>query len=145
MVTSFPVLAFLGRSAIDGFVVHILNLLSNKWHQLSKLSADHGYTQLFRLQIISVNWLTLSLLFGIFLPSIQVVIIPSGGVAAMFSIVLPGFLMVNYALRMQSKNRSLWKEILVSVCGAVTVAIGGFIGGYSATKGVINLVTASGN
>ena len=145
MITSFPLLAFLGRSAADEFVVQLLNLLSIKWHQLSKLSADHGYTQLFRLQIISLCWFTLSLLLGVFLPSIQVVITPIGGVAAMFSIVFPGFLLANYALRMHTKNRSLWKEIPISVLGGVSVAIGGFIGGYSATKGVINLVTPIGN
>ena len=145
MITSFPLLAFLGRSAIDEFVVKLLNLLSTKWHKLSKFSVDHGHTQLFRLQIISLCWFILSLLLGVFLPSIQVVITPIGGVAAMFSIVFPGFLMVNYAIRMHTNKRSLWKEIPISTFGAVTVAIGSFIGGYSATQGVINLVTLNAN
>lgn len=134
MTTSYPLLAFLGRSALDGFVVQAIQFASKKWEQLSKLSADSGRTELFRLQLISLCWFTVSLLLGVFLPSIEVVITPIGGVAAMFSIVFPGFLLVSYAF-----GTSLWKQILYIGFGGVVVFIGSFIGGYSATQGIINL------
>ena len=146
MITSFPLLAFLGRSALDEFVVQFLNLLSIKWPKLTGLSTDEGHTQLFRLQIISLCWFIISLLLGVFLPSIQVVITPIGGVAAMFSIVFPGFLLVNYAIGIYLKSRRfLWKVIPISVLGTITVLIGSFIGGYSATQGIINLVSPTTN
>ncbi|KAI6645754.1 Sodium-coupled neutral amino acid transporter 7 [Oopsacas minuta] len=139
MITSYPLLAFLGRSPTDEFVVQTIRLLSIKWSNLTILTVDTGKTQLFRLQLISLCWFAISLLLGVFLPSIEVVITPIGGVAAMFSIVYPGFLIVSYAVGARSRS-SLWKQILYIGFGGVVVYVGSFIGGYSATQGVINLV-----
>ena len=141
MTTSYPVLAFLGRSAVDGFVVQTIRLLAKKWSWLTKLSANIGKTQLFRLQLIALCWFAVSLILGIFVPSIEIVITPIGGVAAVFSIVFPGFIFVNIAMGgIENKRPNIWEQVAFSVYGTMLVFIGSFIGAYSASRGVLNFI-----
>lgn len=88
MITSYPILVFCGRTALDSLVMTALRPCK----QLASVLRPHPNV---RLRVASVVWFFLSLLLSIFVPQISYIISLTGGLAATFIFVFPGMVLLS--------------------------------------------------
>ncbi|XP_033626902.1 putative sodium-coupled neutral amino acid transporter 7 isoform X1 [Asterias rubens] len=127
MLTSYPILHFCGRLAIE--------TVYTTARGLSPAEAAHKETP--RRIIETTSWFVLSLLLALFVSSIGSVISVIGGLAAVFILVFPGLCLVQYALTTTSVmgSRTLtWCQIGL---GIIFIAMGVFMLGESVTAAII--------
>jgi sodium-coupled neutral amino acid transporter 7/8 len=87
MITSYPILAFCGRTALDSRVQQVLQRLSPG---LPVTLGSYRWWERVRLGVEGTTWLVLSLLLALFVPEISLIINPIGGLAAILMFVFPG-------------------------------------------------------
>ena len=94
-------------------------------------SCSHLYEGI-RLRVESVTWFFISLLLAIFVPQISYIINLTGGLAASFIFLFPGFILIKLVLKPQnySDYSTLCRGFSI-IFGSLIIVIGTFIFGLS--------------
>ncbi|XP_053740789.1 putative sodium-coupled neutral amino acid transporter 8a [Synchiropus splendidus] len=128
IITIYPIILLLGRSVIQD------PLLS--WRR-----RRHGLvTAQFECRsrcLLTVLWITSTLLIAVFVPDISKVISAIGGISAFFIFIFPGLCLI---FAMQSEPVSCRTSLLLTAWGVVTLICGAFIFGQSTTIAVMQLL-----
>lgn len=129
MLTTYPVLHYCGRLAIETMYMSIRGM-----------EADDDDPHERRRRIIeTTTWFILSLLIAMFLPNIQVVISPIGGLAAVFIFVFPGLCFLQFIFK-HSATSERKRQYLIAAA-VLFIAIGAFVFGTSVTQSVVDDVS----
>ena len=117
-ITTYPVILFCARTAIDDSLVKIFNIDCPQENEL------------FRRVVIVVSWFFATLIFGIFVPDISSTINLVGGLAILFIFVLPGVCLISAAeVRIECLSR--YSFLSMTSIGVFYVLIGTFIFGVT--------------
>ncbi|XP_038068401.1 putative sodium-coupled neutral amino acid transporter 7 [Patiria miniata] len=127
MLTSYPILHFCGRLAIETIYVTA--------RKLPPAAAE--LTQTRRRIVETLSWFVLSLILALFVPTIGSVISVIGGLAAVFILVFPGLCLIQLALNSASADSSKSKRRFQIVLGVVFAALGTFMFGESVTAALM--------
>ncbi|XP_072024385.1 sodium-coupled neutral amino acid transporter 7-like [Amphiura filiformis] len=125
MLTTYPVLQFCGRLAIDSMWVTSWNLSSEEAERRAKP----------RRIIETLIWFICSLFLALFIPNIGVVISVIGGLAAVFILVFPGVCLIQFVLKHSAA--SIPKQRFLIAIGFIYTALGIFILGESTTQSIM--------
>ncbi|PIK35314.1 putative sodium-coupled neutral amino acid transporter 7 [Apostichopus japonicus] len=126
MLTTYPVLHYCGRLALETMYKGFRGMAAD----------DDDPHERRRRAIETTSWFVLSLLLAMFLPNIQVVISPIGGLAAVFIFVFPGLCFLQFIFK-HSATSERKRQYLIAAAIAF-VAIGTFIFGTSVTQSVMD-------
>uniref|UniRef100_A0A667WHK1 Solute carrier family 38 member 8 n=1 Tax=Myripristis murdjan TaxID=586833 RepID=A0A667WHK1_9TELE len=128
IITIYPIILLLGRSVIQD------PLLSwrRRWDGL--LTEEFECRSRY---VLTVLWVTVTLLITMFVPDISKVISVIGGISAFFIFIFPGLCLI---FAMQSEPVSCKTRITLTVWGVVTLICGAFIFGQSTTIAVMQLL-----
>uniref|UniRef100_A0A672HZM5 Solute carrier family 38 member 8b n=1 Tax=Salarias fasciatus TaxID=181472 RepID=A0A672HZM5_SALFA len=86
--------------------------------------------------VLTVLWITLTLLIAMFVPDMGDVISVIGGISAFFIFIFPGLCLV---FTMQTENVPARVKAVLTVWGVVTIVVGAFIFGQSTTIAVMEI------
>ncbi|XP_071380326.1 putative sodium-coupled neutral amino acid transporter 8a [Centroberyx affinis] len=128
IVTIYPIILLLGRSVIQD------PLLS--WRRRRDPPVTEGFESRSR-YVLTVLWITVTLLIAMFVPDISKVISVIGGISAFFIFIFPGLCLI---FAMQSEPVSCKTRLVLTVWGMVTLICGAFIFGQSTTIAVMQLL-----
>ncbi|XP_030588075.1 putative sodium-coupled neutral amino acid transporter 8a [Archocentrus centrarchus] len=128
IITIYPITLLLGRSVIQD------PLLS--WRQKRCGVVTAGFESRSR-YVLTVLWITVTLLIAVFVPDISKVISVIGGISAFFIFIFPGLCLM---FAMQSEPVSCKTRVIFTVWGVVTLICGAFIFGQSTTIAVLQLL-----
>ncbi|XP_038161395.1 putative sodium-coupled neutral amino acid transporter 8a isoform X1 [Cyprinodon tularosa] len=128
IITIYPIIVLLGRSVIQ-------DPLLSWWRRrggglLAKFENRSRY-------VLTVLWITTTLLIAVFVPDISKVISVIGGISAFFIFIFPGLCLI---FAMQSEPVSCKTSIALTIWGIVTLICGAFIFGQSITIAVMELL-----
>jgi sodium-coupled neutral amino acid transporter 7/8 len=122
-VTTYPVILFCARTAIDDALVKILRIESPT------------ESELLRRVLIVLIWFLSTLIFAIYVPDISSTINLVGGLAILFIFFLPGVCLISAAqVQRCSSSISATSFTALSLIGALYVLIGAFIFGVTFTQ-----------
>ncbi|KAM6937733.1 putative sodium-coupled neutral amino acid transporter 8a [Xenentodon cancila] len=128
IITIYPIIVLLGRSVIQEPLV---NWWQNRGGAVTvELESRSRY-------MLTVLWVTLTLLIAVFVPDISKVIGVIGGISAFFIFIFPGLCLL---FAMQSEPVSCRTRVTLTVWGVVTLICGAFIFGQSTTITVMHLL-----
>ncbi|XP_036007975.1 putative sodium-coupled neutral amino acid transporter 8a [Fundulus heteroclitus] len=128
IITIYPIIVLLGRSVIQD------PLLS--WRRrrggvsMSKFESRSRY-------LLTVLWITTTLIIAVFVPDISKVISVIGGISAFFIFIFPGLCLM---FAMQSEPVSRKTRVALTIWGVVTLICGAFIFGQSISIAVMELL-----
>ncbi|XP_071753966.1 putative sodium-coupled neutral amino acid transporter 8a [Centroberyx gerrardi] len=128
IITIYPIILLLGRSVIQD------PLLS--WRRRRDAPVTEGFESRSR-YVLTVLWITMTLLIAMFVPDISKVISVIGGISAFFIFIFPGLCLV---FAMQSEPVSCKTRLVLTVWGMVTLICGAFIFGQSTTIAIMQLL-----
>uniref|UniRef100_A0A667YKH7 Solute carrier family 38 member 8 n=1 Tax=Myripristis murdjan TaxID=586833 RepID=A0A667YKH7_9TELE len=122
IITIYPIILLLGRSVILDLVLRI--------RRRRRGVVTHSFESRCRV-VLTVIWITVTLLIAMFVPDMSEVISVIGGISAFFIFIFPG-MKISVDLNMF--------EVLLSIWGVITVTVGAFIFGQSTTIAVMELL-----
>ncbi|KAM3608686.1 uncharacterized protein V6R79_003087 [Siganus canaliculatus] len=128
IITVFPIILLLGRSVMQD------PLLSCRRRR------DGVVTQEFESRsryVLTILWITVTLLIAMFVPDISKVISVIGGISAFFIFIFPGLCLM---FAMQSEPVSWKTRVVLTIWGVVTLLCGAFIFGQSTTIAVMQIL-----
>ncbi|KAM7396209.1 hypothetical protein PAMP_019266 [Pampus punctatissimus] len=128
IITIYPIILLLGRSVIQ-------DPLLSWWRR-----RDGALTVEFESRsryILTVLWITITLLIAVFVPDIGKIISVIGGISAFFIFIFPGLCLM---FAMQSEPVSCKTRVVLTVWGVVTLICGAFIFGQSTTIAIMQLL-----
>nr|XP_046251034.1 putative sodium-coupled neutral amino acid transporter 8a isoform X2 [Scatophagus argus] len=121
IITIYPIILLLGRSVIQ-------DPLMSWWRR-----RDGAVMPEFESRsrcLLTVLWITATLLIAMFVPDISKIISVIGGISAFFIFIFPGLCLM---FAMQSEPVSWKTRVILTVWGVVTLLCGAFIFGQSTT------------
>ncbi|XP_049456420.1 putative sodium-coupled neutral amino acid transporter 8 [Epinephelus fuscoguttatus] len=127
IITIYPIILLLGRSVI-------LNLLLRVQRRRRGI-VTHSFESRCRV-VLTVIWITITLLIAMFVPDMGEVISVIGGISAFFIFIFPGLCLM---FTMQTEPVTPRVRVILSVWGVITVVVGAFIFGQSTTIAVMEL------
>ncbi|XP_014890420.1 putative sodium-coupled neutral amino acid transporter 8 [Poecilia latipinna] len=127
IITIYPIILLLGRSVILNLV---LRLQINRWGVVT-----HSFESRCRV-VLTVAWISFTLLIAMFVPDMADVISVIGGISAFFIFIFPGLCLV---FTMQTEDVSPRLRDILSIWGVVTIVVGAFIFGQSTTIAVMEI------
>ncbi|XP_051506897.1 putative sodium-coupled neutral amino acid transporter 8 [Myxocyprinus asiaticus] len=126
IITIYPIILLLGRSVI-------LTQILRFWEKRALItSVIESRCRL----ILTILWITVTLLIAIYVPDMSEVISVIGGISAFFIFIFPGLCLI---FAMQTEPISHRKRTLFTGWGVVTVITGAFIFGQSTTIAAMEL------
>ncbi|KAM8892619.1 putative sodium-coupled neutral amino acid transporter 8a isoform 1-T1 [Spinachia spinachia] len=128
IITIYPIILLLGRSVIQD------PLLS--WRRRREGAATAEFESRSR-YVLTVTWITATLLIATYVPDISKVISVIGGISAFFIFIFPGLCLI---FAMQSEPVSWKTRVILIVWGVVTLLCGAFIFGQSTTIAVMQVL-----
>ncbi|XP_006797525.1 putative sodium-coupled neutral amino acid transporter 8a [Neolamprologus brichardi] len=128
IITIYPITLLLGRSVIQDL------LLSRRQRRIGVVTVDFESRSRYMLTLL---WITATLLIAVFVPDISKVISVIGGISAFFIFIFPGLCLM---FAMQSEPVSCKTRVIFTVWGVVTLICGAFIFGQSTTIAVMQLL-----
>ncbi|XP_063951212.1 sodium-coupled neutral amino acid transporter 7-like [Lytechinus pictus] len=131
MLTTYPILHFCGRLAIETMLQSSLGRTDEEWALREKR----------RRVIETVTWFSISLLLALFIPDIGVVISVIGGLAAVFIFVFPGLCLVQFVLQHSAASRR--KRWCLIAFGGFLLALGVFIFSESFILSIMNDISGN--
>ncbi|XP_031731527.1 putative sodium-coupled neutral amino acid transporter 8a [Anarrhichthys ocellatus] len=129
IITIYPIILLLGRSVIQD------PLLS--WRRRRRHGAVTAEFESRSRYVLSVLWITLTLLIATYVPDISKVISVIGGISAFFIFIFPGLCLM---FAMQSEPVSCKTRVVLTAWGVVTLLCGAFIFGQSTTTAVMQVL-----
>uniref|UniRef100_H2SFG2 Solute carrier family 38 member 8a n=1 Tax=Takifugu rubripes TaxID=31033 RepID=H2SFG2_TAKRU len=123
LVTIYPIVLLLGRSVIQD---HLLR----RWRPCAGVSALESRSR----YVVTVLWITVTLLFAIFVPDISKIISVIGGISAFFIFIFPGLCL------MFAMHGFCVPRVILTLWGAFTLVCGAFIFGQSTTITVMQIL-----
>lgn len=130
MITSYPILAFCGRSAFLS-----ISGLDTFYPELTE--EEKARKEKWRRIIPTIVWFCAALALAISVPNIADVISVIGSLAAFFIMIFPGLIMVDLAVDHVGWQKSCLKILQVSV-GSVLIIVGVWIFGVTTTLAILN-------
>ncbi|XP_029984605.1 putative sodium-coupled neutral amino acid transporter 8 [Sphaeramia orbicularis] len=127
IITIYPIILLLGRSVILNLMLRI--------RRRSRGIVTHSFESRCRV-VLTVIWITITLLIAMFVPDMGEVISVIGGISAFFIFIFPGLCLV---FIMQNENVKSSFRVILTVWGVITVVVGAFIFGQSTTIAVMEL------
>ncbi|XP_034725105.1 putative sodium-coupled neutral amino acid transporter 8 [Etheostoma cragini] len=127
IITIYPIILLLGRSVI-------LNLMLRIQRRRSGI-VTHSFESRCRV-VLTVIWITITLLIAMFVPDMGDIISVIGGISAFFIFIFPGLCLV---FTMQTESVSPRVRVILTVWGVITIVVGTFIFGQSTTIAVMEL------
>ncbi|XP_008403646.1 putative sodium-coupled neutral amino acid transporter 8 [Poecilia reticulata] len=127
IITIYPIILLLGRSVILNLV---LRLQRNRWGVVT-----HSFESRCRV-VLTVAWISFTLLIAMFVPDMADVISVIGGISAFFIFIFPGLCLV---FTMQAEDVSPRLRDILTIWGIVTIVVGAFIFGQSTTIAVMEI------
>ncbi|XP_062328058.1 putative sodium-coupled neutral amino acid transporter 8 [Osmerus eperlanus] len=127
IITIYPIILLLGRSVI----LDLMQRVQRRRHGV----VTHSFERRCRV-ILTVVWITITLLIAMFVPDMSEVIGVIGGISAFFIFIFPGLCLV---FLMQSEPVSHRVRVVLTVWGVVTIVVGAFIFGQSTTIAIMEL------
>ncbi|XP_063332598.1 putative sodium-coupled neutral amino acid transporter 8 [Pelmatolapia mariae] len=127
IITIYPIILLLGRSVI-------LNLMLRVRRHYRGI-VTHSFENRCRV-VLTVAWITFTLLIAMFVPDMSDVISIIGGISAFFIFIFPGLCLV---FTMQTENISSRVRAILTAWGVVTIVAGAFIFGQSTTLAVMEV------
>uniref|UniRef100_A0A8C2WKG5 Solute carrier family 38 member 8 n=1 Tax=Cyclopterus lumpus TaxID=8103 RepID=A0A8C2WKG5_CYCLU len=128
IITIYPIILLLGRSVIQD------PLLSWRRRRDGVVTAEFESRSRY---VLTVLWVTVTLLIATYVPDISKVISVIGGISAFFIFIFPGLCLM---FAMQSEPVSWRTRVVLTVWGAVTLLCGAFIFGQSTTTAVMQVL-----
>ncbi|XP_047237651.1 putative sodium-coupled neutral amino acid transporter 8a [Girardinichthys multiradiatus] len=128
IITIYPIIVLLGRSVIQD------PLLSRVRRRGGVLMAKFESRSRY---VLTVLWITTTLLIAMFVPDISKVISVIGGISAFFIFIFPGLCLM---FAMRSEPVSCKTRVTLTIWGVVTLICGAFIFGQSTTIAVMELL-----
>ncbi|XP_059213809.1 putative sodium-coupled neutral amino acid transporter 8 [Centropristis striata] len=127
IITIYPIILLLGRSVI-------LNLMLRVQRRRRGI-VTHSFESRCRV-VLTVIWISITLLIAMFVPDMGEVISVIGGISAFFIFVFPGLCLV---FTMQTEPVNPRVRVILTVWGIITIVVGAFIFGQSTTIAVMEL------
>ncbi|KAK5873914.1 hypothetical protein PBY51_018914 [Eleginops maclovinus] len=127
IITIYPIILLLGRSVILNLVIRIQR---RRWGVVT-----HSFETRCRV-VLTVIWITITLLIAMFVPDMGEVISVIGGISAFFIFIFPGLCLV---FTMQSEPVSPRVRVILTAWGVITIVVGAFIFGQSTTIAIMEL------
>ncbi|KAK1890818.1 putative sodium-coupled neutral amino acid transporter 8 [Dissostichus eleginoides] len=115
IITIYPIILLLGR---------------RRWGVVT-----HSFETRCRV-VLTVIWITVTLLIAMFVPDMGEVISVIGGISAFFIFIFPGLCLV---FTMQSEPVSPRVRVILTVWGVITIVVGSFIFGQSTTIAIMEI------
>ncbi|XP_071381319.1 putative sodium-coupled neutral amino acid transporter 8 [Centroberyx affinis] len=128
IVTIYPIILLLGRSVILDLVLRI--------RRRRRGVVTHSFESRCR-AVLTVIWITITLLIAMFVPDMSEVISVIGGISAFFIFIFPGLCLV-FTMQ-QAESVSPRVRLVLTVWGVITIVVGAFIFGQSTTIAVMEL------
>ncbi|XP_077420889.1 putative sodium-coupled neutral amino acid transporter 8 isoform X2 [Vanacampus margaritifer] len=129
IITIYPIILLLGRSVILNLMVRI----QRRRRGIVTSSFESRCRAL-----LTVIWITVTLLIAMFVPDMSEVISVIGGISAFFIFIFPGLCLV---FIMQNEPVSPRVKVVLTVWGILTIVVGAFIFGQSTTIAVMELLS----
>ncbi|XP_073321039.1 putative sodium-coupled neutral amino acid transporter 8 [Pagrus major] len=127
IITIYPIILLLGRSVI-------LNLMLRVQRRRRGI-VTHSFESRCRV-VLTVIWISVTLLIAMFVPDMGEVISVIGGISAFFIFIFPGLCLV---FTMQTESVSPRVRAVLTVWGVITIVVGAFIFGQSTTIAIMEL------
>ncbi|KAM4744417.1 putative sodium-coupled neutral amino acid transporter 8 [Anableps anableps] len=127
IITIYPIILLLGRSVILNLV---LRLQRNR-----RGIVTHSFESRCRV-VLTVAWISFTLLTAMFVPDMADVISVIGGISAFFIFIFPGLCLV---FTMQTEDVSPRLREILTIWGVITIVVGAFIFGQSTTIAVMEI------
>ncbi|XP_033972927.1 putative sodium-coupled neutral amino acid transporter 8 [Trematomus bernacchii] len=127
IITIYPIILLLGRSVILNLMVRIQR---RRWGVVTHLFETRCRV------VLTVIWITVTLLIAMFVPDMGEVISVIGGISAFFIFIFPGLCLV---FTMQSEPVSQRVRVILTVWGVITIVVGSFIFGQSTTIAIMEI------
>ncbi|XP_034384981.1 putative sodium-coupled neutral amino acid transporter 8 [Cyclopterus lumpus] len=127
IITIYPIILLLGRSVILNLMLRIQR------HRRGIVT--HLFESRCRV-VLTVFWITITLLIAMFVPDMGEVISVIGGISAFFIFIFPGLCLV---FTMQNESVTPRVRVILSVWGVITIVVGAFIFGQSTTIAIMEL------
>ncbi|XP_040051970.1 putative sodium-coupled neutral amino acid transporter 8 [Gasterosteus aculeatus] len=127
IVTIYPIILLLGRSVILNLMLRI--------QRNRRGIVSHSFESRCR-TVLTVIWITVTLLIAMFVPDMGEVISVIGGISAFFIFIFPGLCLL---FTMQNESVTPRVRVILSVWGVTTVVVGAFIFGQSTTIAIMEL------
>ncbi|KAM9375744.1 putative sodium-coupled neutral amino acid transporter 8a [Pholidichthys leucotaenia] len=128
IITIYPITLLLGRSVIQ----EPLLCWRRKYYSVVTVEFESRSRY-----VLTVLWITVTLLIAVFVPDISKVISVIGGISAFFIFIFPGLCLM---FAMQSEPVSCKTRVVLTVWGVLTLICGAFIFGQSTTIAVMQLL-----
>ncbi|XP_072321194.1 putative sodium-coupled neutral amino acid transporter 8 [Eucyclogobius newberryi] len=128
IVTIYPIILLLGRSVI----LNLMLRLRRRSHGIVTSSFESRCRV-----VLTVIWITITLLIAMFVPDMGEVISVIGGISAFFIFIFPGLCLV---FIMQTEKVSSRFSGVLTVWGIITVVVGSFIFGQSTTIAIMEII-----
>ncbi|XP_023133184.1 putative sodium-coupled neutral amino acid transporter 8 [Amphiprion ocellaris] len=127
IITIYPIILLLGRSVV-------LNLMLRVQRRRRGI-VTHLFESRCRV-VLTVIWISFTLLIAMFVPDMGQVISVIGGISAFFIFIFPGLCLL---FIMQTENVSPRVRAVLPVWGVITIVVGAFIFGQSTTIAVMEI------
>ncbi|XP_054627510.1 putative sodium-coupled neutral amino acid transporter 8 [Dunckerocampus dactyliophorus] len=128
IITIYPIILLLGRSVILNLMVRVQRrrrgIVTTSFESRCRV-------------LLTVIWITVTLLIAMFVPDMGEVISVIGGISAFFIFIFPGLCLV---FIMQNEPVSPRVRIVLTIWGIITIVVGAFIFGQSTTIAVMELL-----
>ncbi|XP_057699779.1 putative sodium-coupled neutral amino acid transporter 8 [Corythoichthys intestinalis] len=128
IITIYPIILLLGRSVILNLMVRIQR---RRWGIVTSSFESRCRA------LLTVIWITITLLIAMFVPDMGEVISVIGGISAFFIFIFPGLCLM---FIMQNEPVSPRIRVILTIWGIITVVVGAFIFGQSTTIAVMELL-----
>ncbi|KAF8561071.1 hypothetical protein P879_02854 [Paragonimus westermani] len=127
--TTYPILHFCGRSAMETTIRHYLHWPQERWDRIER-----------RWRYIATTvWFAVSLLLALFAPDIGLVIGLLGGLAGLFILVFPGLCLLNLVLR-KNPTELARKSKVQLVLASFYIVLGGFVFALTTTQSIMQFI-----
>ncbi|KAM7015270.1 putative sodium-coupled neutral amino acid transporter 8 [Tautogolabrus adspersus] len=127
IITIYPIILLLGRSVILNLVLRI--------QRRRRGIVTHLFESRCRV-VLTVIWISITLLIAMFVPDMGEVISVIGGISAFFIFIFPGLCLVCI---MQTEPVTARVRVVCTVWGVITVVVGAFIFGQSTTIAIMEI------
>ncbi|XP_051239226.1 putative sodium-coupled neutral amino acid transporter 8a [Dicentrarchus labrax] len=128
IITIYPIILLLVRSVIQDPLL--------RWRRRRDGVATLEFESRSR-YVLTVLWITVTLLIAMFVPDISKVVSVIGGISAFFIFIFPGLCLM---FAMQSEPVSWKTRVVLTVWGVVTLLCGAFIFGQSTTIAIMQVL-----
>ncbi|XP_065813533.1 putative sodium-coupled neutral amino acid transporter 8a [Labrus bergylta] len=128
IITIYPIILLLGRSVIQD------PLLNWRRRRGNVTTAEFESRSRY---VLTVLWITVTLLIATCIPDISKIISVMGGISAIFIFIFPGLCLI---FAMQSELVSWKTRVILTLWGVVTLICGAFIFGQSTTTAVMQVL-----